>query len=170
MRATSHRCWNEGQRCCLQEKNFFFFCCFLLLLLLCFSFLTDLALCICSHNSEVRQRLMASNLVSLAKAWHFHMGHWVNERERGGKRQKLGLCVDASPCPASQLLLACKPWHSNNTKCTVALTEGRGGEGRLCFGWPILSMIVTLIKLIFIYSLYKRITVEVKLECELVWS
>ena len=106
-KATSHRCWNEGQRCCLQDKNFF--CCFLLLLLFpCLSFSTDLALYICSHNSEVWQRLMASNLVSLAKTWHFHMGHRGNMFERGGKRQKLGLCVCASPCPSSQLLRACK--------------------------------------------------------------
>lgn len=79
------------------------FCCFLLLLL-CLSFSTDLALCICSHNSEVWQRLMASNLVSLAKAWHFHMDHWVNmfERERGG-RDKSWVCVSMHPSvlPAS---------------------------------------------------------------------
>lgn len=106
------------------SRNPFFFCCFLLLLRLSFS--TDLALCICSHNSEVWQGLMASNLVSLTKEWH--MGHWVNVFVRGGKRQKLGLCVCASPCPASQLLLARKPWHSIDTKCTVALTEGRGGR------------------------------------------
>lgn len=97
-------------------------------------FSTDLALYICSHNSEVWQRLMASNLVSLAKTWHFHMGHWVNmfERERG-ERDKSWVCVSMHPpvLPTS----CCKPWHSISTKCTprctVALTERRGGQSVL---------------------------------------
>lgn len=60
--ASSHWCWIGEQRCCLQEKNTFFF------VASCSSFSTDLALRLCSHNSGVWQRLMASNFVSLAKA------------------------------------------------------------------------------------------------------
>lgn len=53
---------------------FFFF-----LLLLHFSFSTDLAVYICSHNRELWPRLMApSNLASLTGKWHFHTAQWGN--------------------------------------------------------------------------------------------
>lgn len=76
---------------------------------------------------------MASNLVSLAKAWNFHMSHRVNMFERGGKETKDGfVCVCVSPPlpwqPAAVSLqtLAQDCIHTKCTaRCTVALIEGR---------------------------------------------
>lgn len=111
------------------EKHFFFAasCSF------CLYFSTDLALYICSHNSEVWQRLMASNLVSLAKTWHFHMGHLVSMFEREGKETKAGfvcLCIPLSCQPAALNL-------GTASTLSAQLHQLKGGEGNPCFGWPI---------------------------------
>lgn len=143
--ASSHWCWSGEQRCRLQEKNTFF-CCFLLLLFNRFSLLR-----LCSHNSGVWQRLMASNFVSLAKTWHFHMDLQGNifKRERGrvGEGDKSWVCESLHPrvLPAS----CCKPWHSINTKCTpsVALTERKGEQSV-----PRLTHLFHLGLFLFLYS------------------
>lgn len=115
-KAAGHRCWSRGGRCCLwsfwSSSSFFL--------------RTDLAVYICSHNRELRPRLMASNSASLARKWHFHTGHRGNVFFGGTEAGFV--CLHPSVLSSS----CCTLWHGTSAKYTPLRSGSR--EGSLGFG------------------------------------